>query len=86
MSRQQGTCRLTLDLNKDQHRKLKAWVQQAADSIGAADVPVAVVLRRLVATLIVDPSDEDHDLLARELQRAVLAHLRAEHASPQIDS
>lgn len=83
MPQQQEMSRLTLDLSRQQHRKLKAWAQQAAEKVGVVDVPMAVVLRWLVATLTLDPRDDDYGLLARELQRAVLEHLRAEQSHAQ---
>jgi hypothetical protein len=75
---QQGTSRLTLDLSREQHRKLKAWSRQAAETVGVVDVPMAVVLRWIVATLTLAPGDDEYSLLARELQHAVLEHLRDE--------
>lgn len=78
MPQPQGTSRLTLDLNREQHRRLKSWAQQAAEAVGVVDVPMAVVLRWLVTLLTMEPDDPQYDLLTRELQRAALSHLQAE--------
>ncbi|WP_053143358.1 hypothetical protein [Streptomyces ambofaciens] len=83
MPQQQRMSRLTLDLDRQQHRKLKAWSQQAAENVGLVDVPMAVVLRWLVATLTMEPDDDEYSLLAREIQRAVLEHLRDPEALAQ---
>lgn len=83
MEKQVGTVRLSVDMSRDQHRKLKRWAVDAAELLDSPDVSSASIVRALVARLTRDPDDAQYDLLSKELRQAVLRDLSGERVAPE---